>query len=158
MTENEREGVNSLLLEMAWFNFDNVLKRKENLENKANFILVACGVILSLQVFTFGKMPVGYTIVTEIGFIISAILTVFVLGLEEYPIMGVMNTWREFKKDNLLDNPQEAEKRILASLDDIILANIKKINDKSNFYKYSYIVFTISLLFLLGGLISMAFS
>jgi len=153
MLDDSDQTVNSLLIEMAWFNLENTFKRKENLDNKANFILVATGVLLGVHFLNYGKLPPVFIAIMSTGLIITAILAVMVLRIKEYPLMGVMETWRALKQEGLLNNPKKAEERIFASLDQIIVKNITIIEESAQFYKLAFISFLISLFLLMGGIL-----
>lgn len=144
--------INSLLLEMTWINLENTMKMKENLENKANFILVASGVLLGIQLLTYGEISKIFVAIISLSFIITAILAILVLRIGDYPMMDVMETWKALKAEGLLNKPEEAQSSIFATLNKVIRANIAGINERAKYYQCAFLSFVFSLALLASGI------
>ncbi len=153
-TSNPTESIEDIILEVAWKDYTASADDKRALDSKANMILVACGVLLGLIINGIAVMDTAFAILAAGILIVASIFCILALNLRTYSALGSMRTWNALKSLNLLDDPTQAKKNIMATIDKAVEDNrsqAKKIGDMikpANFlFIFALVIIALALLF-----------
>jgi hypothetical protein len=132
-TLDTTEGIENIMLEVAWKDYATSADDKRALDTKANMILVASGVLLGLIINGISIMDTPFAILAAGLLILASIFCILALNIRTYSALGAMKTWAALKNENILNDPKQAKLNIMATVDKAVENNrdqAKKIVDK----------------------------
>jgi len=147
------EATNEKLLEIGIINFQNTFLRKENLENKANYVLVASGVLLGLLSINPPENNPIFALIAIIFLIGTSLCSIICLQTQPYAQLGMMDTWKALHRENVKVSNQGVQESIMASLEAVIKKNNENIENLATWYRRAYGLFIVSILFVAGIII-----
>jgi hypothetical protein len=136
------------LLDLAWKNFDFIFQSKSNLENKANMILAANGVLLGFVLNGFNNMNKGFAVGCIFFLLLSSYFCVCVLKTKLYKMLGVSETWNALSRRNLLTDSDEAYQNFLGTIEGANNTNLKNYEELVDCFKPALNLFLLALLLL----------
>ena len=104
-TSNSSEGIEDVMLEVAWKDYATSSDDKRALDTKANMILVASGVLLGLIINGIKMMETSFALLAGGLLILACIFCILALNIRTYSALGAMKTWNALKSENILNNP-----------------------------------------------------
>lgn len=122
-TVNSSDGIEDVMLEVAWKDYSTSAEDKRALDSKANMILVASGVLLGLIVNGISIMNTALAILAVIILIFVGIFCILALNIRTYSGLGTMKTWDALKAEKTLDDPIQSKKNIMATIDEAVKQN-----------------------------------
>ncbi len=117
------EGIEDVLLDVAWKDYATSSDDKRALDTKANMILVASGVLLGLIINGISLMDTSFAILAAGLLILASIFCILALNIRTYSALGAMKTWNALKGENILDDPKQAKLNIMATVDKAVENN-----------------------------------
>jgi hypothetical protein len=122
-SSTSNEGIEDVILDVAWKDYATSSEDKRALDTKANMILVASGVLLGLVINGISIMDTSFAILAAGLLILASIFCILALNIRTYSALGAMKTWDAVKKENNLDNPKQAKRDIMATIDKAVENN-----------------------------------
>jgi len=116
-TSTSSEGIEDIILDVAWKDYATSSEDKRALDTKANMILVASGVLLGLIINGISIMDTSFAILAIGLLVIASIFCILALNIRTYSALGAMKTWKAVEHENNLNNPKQAKRDIMATLD-----------------------------------------
>ena len=136
------------LLDLAWRNFDFIFQSKNELENKANMIFIANGVLLGLVLNGFNSLNILFAFGCICFLIISSYYCVCVLQTKVYKILGVSETWKALETRQLLNDTDDAYEHLLGTIEGANNFNLKNYEKILESFKPALNMFLLGLLLL----------
>jgi len=122
-SSTSNEGIEDVILDVAWKDYATSSEDKRALDTKANMILVASGVLLGLVINGISIMDISFAILAAGLLILASIFCILALNIRTYSALGAMKTWNAVKNENNLDNPKQAKRDIMATIDKAVENN-----------------------------------
>ncbi len=117
------EGIEDVILDVAWKDYSTSSDDKRALDTKANMILVASGVLLGLIINGISIMDTSFAIVAAGLLILASIFCILALNIRTYSALGAMKTWNALKCENALGDTKQAKLNIMATIDKAVENN-----------------------------------
>jgi hypothetical protein len=122
-SSTSNEGIEDVILDVAWKDYATSSEDKRALDTKANMILVASGVLLGLVINGISIMDTSFAILAAGLLILSSIFCILALNIRTYSALGAMKTWNALKSENVLSDPKQAKLNIMATVDKAVENN-----------------------------------
>ena len=150
VNNDKNKTVDYQLFQIGMVNFKNIFFRKQSLENNANYILVSCGVLLGLLSINPPTYFRTLTIIPIVFLVITAIFTIFCIQSLPFVQLGMMDTWKKVKNEELDPSDNDTQIIILTSLEEVIKNNQQNLEKLTKNYHYAFHTFIISILLTAG--------
>jgi len=144
-TSTSSEGIEDLVLDVAWKDYATSSEDKRALDTKANMILVASGVLLGLVINGISIMDTSFAILAAGLLILASVFCIFALNIRTYSALGAMKTWHALKGENVLGDPQQAKLNIMATIDNAVESNRKQTQKIADMIKPANVLFIAAL-------------
>ncbi len=142
---NLSEGIEDVILDIAWKDYATSSEDKRALDTKANMILVASGVLLGLIINGISIMDTSFAMLAAGLLILASIFCILALNIRTYSALGAMKTWNALKGENVLDDPQQAKLNIMATIDKAVENNRTQTQKIADMIKPANILFIAAL-------------
>jgi hypothetical protein len=116
-SSTSNEGIEDVILDVAWKDYATSSEDKRALDTKANMILVASGVLLGLIINGISIMDTSFAILAVGLLILASIFCILALNIRTYSALGAMKTWNALKSEDALGDPKQAKLNIMATID-----------------------------------------
>lgn len=143
LTSNE--GIEDVILDVAWKDYATSSEDKRALDTKANMILVASGVLLGLVINGISIMDTSFAILAAGLLILASIFCILALNIRTYSALGAMKTWNVQKSRNNLGDPKQAKLDIMATVDMAVENNRTQTQKIADMIKPANILFIAAL-------------
>ncbi len=142
-----KETIEDTLLEVAWNDYATSSEDKRALDTKANMILVASGVLLGLIINGIAIMDTTFALLAAGTLIVVSVFCIIALNIRTYSSLGAMKTWNALKEENVLNNPGQAKRNIMATIDRVVGDNRDQEKKIVGMIKPANALFIIALVF-----------
>ena len=144
-SSTSNEGIEDVILDVAWKDYAMSSEDKRALDSKANMILVASGVLLGLIVNGISMMDTSFAILAAGLLILSSVFCILALNIRTYSALGAMKTWTALKCENILNDPKQAKLNIMATIDKAVENNRVQTQKIADMIKPANILFIAAL-------------
>lgn len=118
-----KKEIANLALQIAWNGYTSSMEDKRALDQKANMILVADGVLLGLVINSLNAMELHLGLLSLGLITISGAASLHALWFRTFHYLKALESWNQFKANNRLDTPHLAMLDTMATLDNAIESN-----------------------------------
>lgn len=144
-SSTSNEGIEDVILDVAWKDYATSSEDKRALDTKANMILVASGVLLGLVINGISIMDTSFAILAAGLLILASIFCILGLNIRTYSALGAMKTWNVLKSRNILGDPKQAKLDIMATIDSAVENNRTQTQKIADLIKPANILFIAAL-------------
>lgn len=140
-SSTSNEGIEDVILDVAWKDYATSSDDKRALDTKANMILVASGVLLGLVINGISIMDTSFAILAAGLLILASIFCILALNIRTYSALGAMKTWNALKSENVLGDPKQAKLNIMATVDKAVENNRNQTQKIADMIKPANVLF-----------------